>query len=251
MIIIKNKSQIEKIRESCRLTAKTLEFVAERIQPGISTKKLDLEIESFILSHGARPAFKGYQGFPASACISIDEEVVHGIPSDSKIIEEGMIVSVDVGVLKDGYYGDAAYTFAIGEVTPLKKDLMRVTKEALMKGIQVIKAGVRLGLVSETIQRHVEKHKFSVVRDLVGHGVGVQLHEDPPVPNYGSKIRGPLLKSGMILAIEPMVNAGTYEIDTLGDGWTVVTKDRKPSAHYEHSVLVTEDGVEILTAHQL
>jgi methionyl aminopeptidase len=251
MIIIKNKAQIDKIRESCRLTGKTLEFVAERIRAGISTKKLDLEVENFILSHGAKPAFKGYQGYPASTCISIDDEVVHGIPSENRIIEEGMIVSVDVGILKDGYYGDAAFTFAIGEVDNVKKQLMQVTRDALMKGIEVIRSGVRLGLVSETIQKHVEKHGFSVVRDLVGHGVGIKLHEDPPVPNYGSKNRGPLLKSGMILAIEPMVNAGTYRINTLQDGWTVVTGDRMPSAHFEHSVLVTEDGVEILTEHQL
>ncbi|GAB4174676.1 MAG: type I methionyl aminopeptidase [Calditrichia bacterium] len=251
MIIIKNTSQIEKIRKSCQLTAKALELVAESIGPGISTKKLDLEVEKFILSHGAKPAFKGYQGFPASACISVDEEIVHGIPRNNRILEEGMIVSVDIGVLLDGYYGDAAHTFAIGQVDPLKQKLMRVTKEALHQGISVMKDSVKLGLVSETIQSHVEKNGFSVVRDLVGHGVGIKLHEDPPVPNYGSKNRGPLMKEGMILAIEPMVNAGTFAIETLADGWTVVTRDRKPSAHFEHTVLVTKDGYEILTNHDL
>lgn len=251
MIFIKNKEQISGIRESCRITAEALEFVAERIKPGVSTKKLDLEVENFILARGAIPAFKGYQGYPASICISIDEEVVHGIPSERRLLEEGMIVSVDIGVLKNGYYGDAAYTFPVGNVSPLKKNLMEVTRESLRKGIQVIREGIRLGLVSETIQAVVEKNGFAVVRDLVGHGVGIQLHEDPPVPNYGTRNRGPLLKSGMILAIEPMVNAGTYVVETLSDGWTVVTKDRMPSAHFEHTVLVTSEGYEVLTQHRL
>ena len=251
MIIIKNKTQIESIRESCTLTAQALELTAEIIKPGISTKKLDLEIESFILSHGAQPAFKGYHGFPASACISIDEEVVHGIPTENRLIEKGMLVSVDVGVLKNGFYGDAAFTFAIGEVSDEKKRLMEVTRQSLLSGINELKAGVRLGNLSNTIQTYVESNRFSVVRDLVGHGVGVALHEDPSIPNFGKANRGPLLKAGMVLAIEPMVNAGSFEVETLHDGWTVVTKDKKPSAHYEYTVLVTEHGYEVLTDYQI
>lgn len=251
MIIIKNKSQIESIRESCRLTAKALEFTAEQITSGISTKKLDSAIEAFILSHDARPAFKGYNGFPGSACISINEEVVHGIPSHNRYIEEGDIVSVDVGVLKNGHYGDAAFTFAIGEVSDEKQRLMQVTRESLLKGIQELKPKKRLGNLSHTIQQYVETHNFSVVRDLVGHGVGVALHEDPSIPNYGKPNRGPLVKPGMIFAIEPMVNAGAYNVKTLDDGWTVVTADGSPSAHYEYSVLITEDGFEVLTDYQI
>lgn len=251
MIIIKNKSQIESIKESCKITAKALEFTAEHIKSGISTKKLDLAIENFILSHDAKPAFKGYHGFPASACISINEEVVHGIPSKKRIIEEGDIVSIDIGVLKNGYYGDAAFTFAVGNVSEAKQKLMKVTRESLLKGIQELKPKQRLGNLSHTIEQYVEKHDFSIVRDLVGHGVGVALHEDPSIPNYGKANRGPLLKPGMILAIEPMVNAGAYNVKTLDDGWTVVTKDGSPSAHYEYSVLITEDGFEVLTDYQI
>ena len=251
MIIIKNKSQIESIKESCKITAKALEFTAENIKSGISTKKLDLAIENFILSHDAKPAFKGYNGFPASACISINEEVVHGIPNENKIIEEGDIVSVDIGVLKNGYYGDAAYTFGIGHIDEEKQRLMTITRESLLKGIQELKPKQRLGNLSHTVQQYVEKHNFSIVRDLVGHGVGVALHEDPSIPNYGKQNRGPLLKPGMILAIEPMVNAGAYNVKTLDDGWTVVTKDGSPSAHYEYSVLITEDGFEVLTDYQI
>ncbi len=239
------------MRISSSIVAETFEYVSSLIKPGISTGWLDEQIESFIRKKGAVPAFKGLYGFPASACISVDEEVVHGIPSKKRILQEGQLVSVDIGVRYQDYYGDAAYTYAVGEVSEEKKRLMRVTWEALMKGIAMAQVGNRLQDISATIQQHVEAHGFTVVRELVGHGVGKELHEDPQVPNYGTFGKGPRLKAGMTLAIEPMVNMGTANVLTLQDGWTVVTEDRQPSAHYEHTVAILEDGPEILTKHSL
>ncbi len=239
------------MRISSRIVAETFEYVSSLIKPGISTGWLDEQIEKFIRKQGAIPAFKGLYGFPASACISVDEEVVHGIPSKQRILQEGQLVSVDIGVRYKEYYGDAAYTYAIGEVSEEKRRLMRVTWEALLKGIEMARVGNRLQDISATIQQHVESHGYTVVRELVGHGVGKELHEDPQVPNYGTFGKGPRLKAGMTLAIEPMVNMGTANVLTLADGWTVVTEDRQPSAHYEHTVAILEDGPEILTKHSL
>ncbi len=239
------------MRISSRIVAETFEYVSSLIKPGISTGWLDEQIEKFIRKQGAIPAFKGLYGFPASACISVDEEVVHGIPSKQRILQEGQLVSVDIGVRYKEYYGDAAYTYAVGEVSEEKRRLMRVTWEALLKGIEMARVGNRLQDISATIQQHVESHGYTVVRELVGHGVGKELHEDPQVPNYGTFGKGPRLKAGMTLAIEPMVNMGTANVLTLADGWTVVTEDRQPSAHYEHTVAILEDGPEILTKHSL
>lgn len=251
MITIKNEKEIEIMRVSARIVADTFEFIRSLIKPGISTGLLDRKIAEFILSKNALPAFKGMYGFPANACISIDEEVVHGIPSPKRILQEGQIVSVDIGVLHEGYFGDSAYTFAVGEVDESKKRLMKVTWEALYKGIEKARAGNRLQDISFAIQSYAESHGYSVVRELVGHGIGKALHEDPQVPNYGLPGRGPLLKPGMTLAIEPMINMGTHQVLTRSDGWTIVTADKKPSAHYEHTVLIRDGEAEILTKHKL
>ncbi len=239
------------MRISSKIVAETLEMVSTLIRPGISTAWLDEQIEAHIVKQGAVPAFKGLYGFPASACISIDEEVVHGIPSPERILEEGQIVSVDIGVKLNGYYGDAAFTYAVGNISEEKKRLMQVTWEALHKGIEMATVENRLQDISATIQNYVESHGYTVVRELVGHGVGRELHEDPQVPNFGTFGKGPRLKAGMTLAIEPMVNMGTANVVTLADGWTVVTQDRKPSAHYEHTVAILDGGPEILTKHSL
>ncbi len=251
MITIKNAKEIELMRISSRIVAETFEYVSTLIKPGISTGEIDKKIEQFVLSRGAYPAFKGLYGFPASACISIDEEVVHGIPSRKRILAEGQIVSVDVGVRFKGYYGDSAYTFAVGEISEEKKRLMRITWEALYKGIEQARVGNRLQDISATIQEYAESHGYSVVRDLVGHGIGKKLHEDPQVPNYGKRGRGPLLKAGFTLAIEPMINMGTEKVYTRSDNWTIVTADHQPSAHYEHTVVLVDGEPEILTKHHL
>ena len=251
MISIKNEKELEIMRFSSRMVAETFEYIGSFIKPGMTTQEVDRRIEKFVVSRGGYPAFKGLYGFPASACISVDEEVVHGIPSPRRVLQEGEIVSIDVGVRYKGYHGDAAYTFPIGEVSEEKKRLMKVTWEALFKGIGEAKAGKRLQDISATIQEYAEFNGYSVVRELVGHGVGKKLHEDPQVPNYGKRGRGPLLKSGFTLAIEPMVNMGTKNVRTLPDGWTIVTGDRMPSAHYEHTVLILDGEPEIMTQHQL
>lgn len=251
MISIKNEKEMELMRVSSRLVAETFEYIGPFIKPGITTQKIDEKIEKFVVARGGYPAFKGLYGFPASACISIDEEVVHGIPSPNRVLKEGEIISIDVGVRYKGYHGDAAYTFAVGEVNEAKAKLMRVTWEALFKGIKEAKAGNRLQDISATIQEYAESYGYSVVRELVGHGIGKKLHEDPQVPNYGTRGRGPLLKHGFTLAIEPMINMGTKNVRTLSDGWTIITGDRKPSAHYEHTVLILDGEAEILTHHQL
>jgi len=251
MITIKSEKEIELMRVSSRIVAETFEYIGSLIKPGVTTQFLDEKIESFIVSRKAIPAFKGLYGFPASACISIDEEVVHGIPSKKRFLEEGQIVSVDIGVLFEGYYGDSAFTFAVGKVSAEKRRLMEVTWEALYLGMEKAVAGNRLQDISYAIQHHAESHGFSVVRELVGHGIGKSLHEDPQVPNYGTPGKGPLLQSGMTLAIEPMINVGTQRVLTMKDNWTIVTADRKPSAHYEHTVLIREGEPEILTKHEL
>ena len=246
MIILKSRSEIEKMRKSNAIVAVILEELRKKIRPGVKTIELDRLSEELALKKGARPAFKGYRGYPYSLCASVNSEVVHGMPSD-KELKEGDIVSLDFGILNDGYYGDAAVTVPVGEITPAAKRLLRVTEEALYRGIAEVKAGNRIGDVSAAIQGHVEASGYSVVRDLVGHGIGKSLHEDPQVPNYGSSGRGVELKPGMVFAIEPMVNEGSYRVEILRDGWTVVTADGKLSAHFEHSVAITENGPVILS----
>lgn len=251
-VTIKSPREIELIKESSKIVAEVIALVGSRIKAGIYTKELDELAERYIRSRGATPAFKGYGHdkknlFPASLCISVDEEVVHGIPNGRKL-EEGQIVSIDVGVKKDGYYGDSARTFAVGRISEEKQRLMRVTEESLYKGIEQAIVGNHIHDVSFAVQKYVEANGFSVVRDLVGHGVGKSLHEEPAIPNYGDPGTGVKLKEGMVLAIEPMVNAGTYKVEyDAGDGWTVRTADRKPSAHYEHTVVVRKGEAEILT----
>ena len=246
MVILKSPREIEKMRKSNALVAAILEELAKKIRPGVKTIELDRLSEAMALKRGARPAFKGYRGYPYSLCTSVNSEVVHGMPSEREL-KEGDIVSLDFGVLHDGYYGDAAVTVPVGEISPAARRLLRVTEEALYRGISAARAGNRIGDISAAIQGHVEAAGFSVVRDLVGHGIGKSLHEDPQVPNYGSSGRGIELKPGMVFAIEPMVNEGTYRVDVLRDGWTVVTADGKLSAHFEHSVAITENGPVILS----
>ncbi|MFH1372423.1 MAG: type I methionyl aminopeptidase [bacterium] len=245
-IPLKTKEEIEIMRRAGRIVARTLQMVGENIRPGMTTGELDRLIEDFIRSQGAQPAFKGYRGFPAAACISVDSEVVHGIPGDRAIME-GDIVSVDTGSLLDGFYGDSARTYAIGEVSPDKARLMEVTMNSLMAGIDNARKGCKLGGVSAAVQKTAEAEGYGVVRELVGHGIGRNMHEEPQVPNFGPEDAGPVLKTGMVLAIEPMINMGTYRVKTLSDGWTVVTADGQPSAHFEHTVAVGENGTEILT----
>jgi len=246
MINLKTNKEIEIIRANGRILAKTLELLGEKIKPGVKTKELDRWAEDFIRREGAYPAFKGYRGFPASICISIDNEVVHGIPGE-RVIEEGQVISVDIGVLKDNFYADGAFTFAVGPVSDQAKRLIKVTQEALERGLEFVREGIFLSDISYAIQSFVEENGFSVVRDLVGHGIGMNMHEEPQIPNFGSPGQGPILKKGMVLAIEPMVNVGSFEIETRKDNWTIVTKDGSLSAHFEHTVAVTENGAMILT----
>jgi len=246
MIILKSRPEIEKMRKSNAIVAAILEELSRKIKPGVKTIELDRLSEELALKKGARPAFKGYRGYPYSLCTSVNSEVVHGMPSEREL-KEGDIVSLDFGILNDGYYGDAAVTVPVGEITPGARKLLKITEEALYRGIAEVKAGNRIGDISSAIQGHVEAAGYSVVRDLVGHGIGKSLHEDPQVPNYGSGGRGIELKPGMVFAIEPMVNEGTYRVEILRDGWTVVTADGKLSAHFEHSVAITENGPVILS----
>jgi methionyl aminopeptidase len=251
LISVKTKREIDHIRESARIVAETHDLMRRHAKPGVSTLELDLIAEDYIRSRGGVPAFKGYKQpgtppFPGSICASIDEVVVHGIPSKREL-KEGEILSVDVGVEKNGYFGDAATSIAIGEISEEKRRLMETTKRSLELAIEAAKAGARVGDISHAVQSRVERDGFAVVRALCGHGVGKRLHEDPSVPNYGKPGVGKRLKSGVTLAIEPMVNVGTYDVEVEEDGWTVVTADRKPSAHYEHTVVVREGGAEILS----
>lgn len=245
-IIYKSLEEIELIRESSLLVSKTLREVAKVIKPGINTLLLDKLAYEFILDHGARPAFLNYGGFPNSLCISPNEQVVHGFPSNY-VIKEGDLISVDCGVIKNNYFGDSAYTFSIGEVSAEKQKLVTVTQECLKLAIEKTVAGNRIGDIAYAVQSHAESKGFGVVKELVGHGVGVKLHEDPEVPNYGKPAKGAKLEEGMVLAIEPMINAGTAEVKFWSDGWTVTTKDNKPSAHFEHTVAVKKGKAEVLS----
>lgn len=246
MIYLKTEEEIKLIRESCLLVGKTLALVASKIQPGVTTKWLDQKAETFIRNNGGIPAFLNYEGFPNTLCISVNDTVVHGIPSEYKI-QDGDIISVDCGVLKNDFFGDSCYTFLVGEVSGEKRKLCTVTKECLTLGIEKASAGNRLGMLGNAIQVHAEKSGFSVVRELVGHGIGKNLHEDPEVRNYGKTWQGKKLVSGMVIAIEPMINAGKRKIIQQSDGWTIKTFDGKPSAHYEHTVVVRNDKAEILS----
>lgn len=246
MIILKSPREIEKMAESCLIVAKTLEYLSDKIKPGITTKEIENMADAFIRDNNAIPAFKGYRGFPASICASLNNEVIHGIPSN-RVLKEGDIIGIDVGVKKDGYYGDGAYTFPVGKIDSNVEKLLNVTKEALYLGIEKAVPGNRISDISHTIQTYVENNGFSVVRAFVGHGIGKELHEDPQIPNFGPPNRGPRLKPGMTLAIETMVNEGSYEVLILDDGWTAVTVDGKLSAHFEHTILVTDERPVILT----
>lgn len=247
MIYLKSEEEIQLIRLSSLLVGKTLAEVGRHIKPGITTLELDTVAEAFIRNHGAVPGFKGYRGFPATLCISVNENVVHGIPG-KRFLKEGDIVSVDCGVLLNGYYGDSAFTFPVGIVNPEVLELMQITRESLYKGIEQAVAGKRTGDIGNAIQEHVSLKGYGIVRELIGHGVGKHLHELPDVPNYGKRGHGVLLAEGMVIAIEPMINLGKKDIVQEKDGWTIRTLDRKPSAHYEHTVAIRKDKAEILSS---
>ncbi len=246
MIICKSKREIAYLLKAGSVAAQAQERMAEIIAPGITTREIDRIAEEFISRNGARPAFKGYRGFPASVCASVNDEVVHGIPGD-RVLKEGDIVSLDVGTIMDGFYGDCARTVPVGKVSKEAENLIQVTRKSLEEGIARAQEGGRLTDISHAIQNYVEKHGYSVVRDYVGHGIGRSMHESPQIPNFGPPNRGPRLKKGMTLAIEPMVNCGNYEVKTLKDGWTVVTCDGSLSAHFEDSIVIDGDRAQILT----
>ena len=249
MVYYKTNEEIELLKESNLLVSKTLAEVAKLIQPGIKTLILDNIAEQFIRDHGAEPGFKGYNDFPNTLCVSINNQVVHGIPGDT-VLRNGDVVSVDCGVLMNRFYGDAAYTFEVGEVEKEVLELLKVTKEALYKGIEMAVIGKRVGDIGFAIQQHTESNGFSVVRELVGHGVGKNLHEKPEIPNYGKRGSGTKLKQGMVLAIEPMINMGKHEVKKESDGFTITTADKLPSAHYEHTIAVRKEQAEILSTFQ-
>ena len=246
MITIKSNREIELLRIAGNIVHETRMYLIPFIKEGITTLELDTLAEDFIRSKGATPSFKGYGGFPGSICTSINEEVVHGIPSDRRL-RNGDIISIDIGACYKGYHGDSAWTFAVGEISPKKQALMEHTKESLFKGLEQVKPGNRIGDVSHAIEVHAKKYNLGVIRELVGHGVGTSVHEEPDVPNYGEPGRGPVLKEGMVLAIEPMLTLGRRDIVILDDEWTIETEDNSPAAHYEHTIVVTKDGYEILT----
>ena len=246
MISIKGQYEIDLMKKAGNIVYLTHQYLKPYIKPGITTKKLDELAEAFIISKGATPSFKNYNGFPASICTSINDEVVHGIPSDRKL-KNGDIIGIDIGACYKGYHGDSAWSYSVGEVSEEKQYLLEHTEKALYAGLNEVKAGVRLGDVSNAIETYATKHNLGIVKELVGHGVGNHLHEEPDVPNYGKKNTGIILKEGMTIAIEPMLNLGTEDIFILEDDWTIVTGDSKPSAHFEHTILVTKDGYQILT----
>ncbi|WP_125153941.1 type I methionyl aminopeptidase [Clostridium rectalis] len=247
MIIIKNDTEIEYMRRAGKVVGDTLAKLEEIVKPGITTRELDRIAEELILKENAKPSFKGYYGFPASICASVNNEVVHGIPNDDIVLQEGDIISVDCGAMLNGYHGDAARTFAVGNISSEAEKLIEVTKQSFFNGVEKAIIGNRLTDISSSIQQYVEKFGYSVVRDYVGHGIGRDMHEDPEVPNFGRPGRGPKLIKGMVIAIEPMVNIGAYHVEVKPNGWTVVTKDNSLSAHYENTVAILENGPEILT----
>ena len=246
MIHIRSASEIEKISKACQIVKETLELIEDLISPGVTPMELDREAEKFIISKGAMPGFKGLYGYPATLCVSIDDEVVHGIPNE-RVLKEGEIISVDVGSIVDGYYGDHAKSFAVGQVEEERKKLMDVTRECLMLAIKQAAPGNRIGDIRHSVQKKAESNGYGVVRELVGHGIGTKLHEDPQIPNFGKPGTGAKIKVGMCFAIEPMINMGKPEVYTKKDGWTVCTKDGLPSAHFEHTITITETGAKILT----
>ena len=245
-IIVKTEEEIELLREPCRIVRDCLSFVGERIKAGMTTEEVDALVENFIRASGAIPSCKGYYGYPAAACVSVNEVVVHGIP-DGRVIEEGDIVSVDLCAYKNGFHGDGARTFRIGQVSPEKDKLVRVTEECFFKGIEELKAGTPLYDIGYRVQQHAESNGFSVIRSYTGHGIGREMHEDPSVPNYGRKGTGVRLQAGTVICVEPMIAAGHWRVRVEEDGWTAVTLDKRPAAHYENTVVVRESGVEILT----
>ena len=249
MIAIKNERELVLMRQACKITAAARALAGEMVRPGVTTKQIDKAVHDFIVSQGARPSFLHYHGYPASACISVNETVIHGIPGNY-VLRDGDIVSIDVGALYKGFHGDCAATFACGTISDQAQKLIDVTKQSFFEGIRFAKRGHRVSDISHAIQTYVESNGFSVVRSFVGHGVGAQLHEEPEVPNFGAAGRGPRMLPGMTLAIEPMVNVGTHEVRILRDDWTVVTTDGKLSAHYENTVLITDGEPEILTVHE-
>lgn len=246
MIICKTERELDIMREAGRIVALTHEELKKYIKPGITTKELDNIAEKTIRSYNAIPSFKGYNGFPGSICASVNDQLVHGCPSE-RVLRDGDIISIDIGAKYNGYHGDSAWTYAVGTIDDNTKKLLEVTEDSLFKGLDEAKAGVRLSNISHAIQTYVEANGFSIVREYVGHGVGQDLHEDPQIPHYGPPNKGPRLKPGMVLAVEPMVNAGTRYVKTLSDNWTVVTVDGKMCAHFEHTIAITETGFEILT----
>ncbi len=246
MISIKSEYEIELLRHAGHIVYLTHQYLKDYVKPGITTKELDKLAEDFIRSQGATPSFKNYNGFPGSICTSINEEVVHGIPSNRRL-REGDIIGIDIGACYKGYHGDSAWSYAVGSISKKKEYLLFHTEQALYKGLEQIKPGARIGDIGSAIETYATKHKLGVVRELVGHGVGTKVHEEPDVPNYGKKGTGPILKEGMVIAVEPMLNLGTRQVFMLDDDWTIITGDNKPSAHFEHTVAVTKDGYEILT----
>ena len=246
MITIKSDREVELLSIAGNIVYETHQYLKDYIKPGITTSELDKLAEDFIRKHDASPSFKGYDGFPSSICTSINQEVVHGIPSKTKL-KEGDIISIDIGACYKGYHGDSAWTYAVGEISKEKKELMENTEQALYEGLKQVKPGNRVGDISNAIETYAKKHNLGVVKELVGHGVGTNIHEDPDIPNFGEEKTGPKLKKGMVFAIEPMLNLGSPNIVMLDDGWTIETEDFSPSAHFEHTVVVTDDGYKILT----
>jgi methionyl aminopeptidase len=248
LIVLRSEQEIQKISKACKIVMEILRRLREHVKPGVTTWELDAVSEEMAIKRKSKPAFKGYQGYPYSLCTSVNEEVVHGMPSKSRHLSEGDIISLDFGVIVDGYYGDAAITVPVGKVSQIAERLCKVTEESLYTGIKQAVVGNRLSDISHAIQEYVEPRGFSVVRDFVGHGIGQHLHESPQIPNYGPPGKGVMLKPGMVLAIEPMINAGKPDVEILRDNWTAITVDRSISAHFEHTVAVTENGPEILSA---
>ncbi len=247
MIVLKTKRELDLMREACRISANALKEAGRAVEPGVSTKEIDDIVRKYIQKQGATPSFLGYGGFPASACISVNDVVIHGIPSKKQILKKGDIVSIDIGAFIGGYHGDNAYTFACGDISKEAQALLDATKESLYEGIKAAIAGNRIGDIGNAVQTYAEARSYSVVRDFVGHGVGAKLHEDPSVPNYGTPGRGVRLLPGMKIAIEPMITAGKYDVRVLDDDWTTVTVDGSLAAHFEHSVAITPDGPVIMT----